>query len=331
VISLEKWRGEIRFDPLQRLLSSRNEAIQFFTRRDLLGDKVPSIETLWSLPFAIRLVHAQQQDGSWKYSGGKPDVRSRPNHNQIETYRKVGELVEKYGFNNRHPAIQKAASFLLGFQTEEGDLRGIYGNQYTPNYTAGIIEVLIKAGYQEDPRIEKALRWLLSIRQNDGGCAIPIRTKGSKLDVTAMRGETTQPDRSKPFSHLVTVVVLRAFAAHEIYRKSIEAKKAGQLLASRVFKKDPCPDRNAVSFWTKFTFPFWFTDLLSAFDSLTLLGFALEEPQVKKGFQWLHSKLQRTGLWQLSILNGKNDSETNSWICLAICRVIKRLFEHPKE
>jgi hypothetical protein len=312
-------------------LSSRNEAIQFFARRDLLGEEVPSVETLWNLPFPVRAIDAQQEDGSWKYPGGKPDIRSRQNYNQIETYGKIGELVEKYGLNNSHPAIQKAASFLLGFQTEEGDLRGIYGNQYTPNYTAGIIEVLIKAGYQKNHRIEKALRWLLSIRQNDGGWTISIRTKGIKLNVTAMRGETTQPDKSKPFSHLVTGVVLRAFAAHETYSKSTEAKCAGRLLASRIFKKDPYPDRNTVDFWTKFTFPFWFTDLLSTLDSLTFLGFTMDDPQVKRAFEWLSARQQRTGLWHLSILKGKSDSETNSWICLAICRVIKRLFHQPKE
>lgn len=299
----------------------------FFSKRDLLGEPVPPIEALWELPFVAEVVSRQQKDGSWKYPGGKPDVRSRQNYNQIETYRMLGELVEKYGFNNAHPAIQGAASFLFGFQSEEGDFRGIYGNQYTPNYTAGITEILIKAGYQEDPRLEKAFRWLLSVRQNDGGWAIPLRTKGFKLDVISMSGETIQADSSKPFSHLVTGVVLRAFAAHNTYRKSIEAQGAGKLLASRIFKKDPYPDRNTVNFWTGFTFPFWFTDLLSALDSLSLLGFTTDDPQVRKGVEWLLSKQQRTGLWDLTMLKGK-DKEINLWMSLVICRVIKRFYSH---
>jgi hypothetical protein len=317
----------MKFDPLLQLLSSKNRAIVFFTKRDLLGEPVPPIEALWELPFIAGVVRRQQKDGSWKYPGGKPDVRSRENYNQIETYRMLGELVEKYGFNNAHPAIQGAAKFLLGFQSEEGDFRGIYGNQYTPNYTAGIMELLIKAGYQEDPRIEKAFRWLLSIRQNDGGWAIPFRTKGFKLDVISMNGKTVQPDTSKPFSHLVTGVVLRAFAAHKNYRKSNEALDAGKLLASRVFKKDPYPDRNTIDFWAGFTFPFWFTDLLSALDSLSLLGFTTDDPQVRKGVKWLLSKQQRTGLWNLTMLKGK-DKEISLWMCLAICRVIRRFYSN---
>jgi hypothetical protein len=321
----------MKFDPSPQLLSSKNRAIVFFAKRDLLNEPVPPIEALWELPFVTGVIRRQQKDGSWKYPGGKPDVRSRENYNQIETYRMLGELVEKYGFNNTHPAIQGAASFLFGFQSEEGDFRGIYGNQYTPNYTAGIMELLIKAGYQEDPRIEEAFRWLLSIRQDDGGWAIPFRTKGFKLDAISMNGKTIQPDTSKPFSHLVTGVVLRAFAAHKTYRKSNEALDAGKLLASRIFKKDPYPDRNTLDFWTGFTFPFWFTDLLSALDSLSLLGFTTEDPQVRKGVEWLLSRQQRNGLWDLTMLKGK-DKEISLWMCLAICRVIKRFCStFPKE
>jgi hypothetical protein len=242
----------------------------------------------------------------------------------------LGELIEKYGIDNSQRAIQRAADFLFGFQAEEGDIRGIYGNQYTPNYTAGITELLTKAGYQEDPRIEKAFRWLLSIRQDDGGWAISLRTKGFKLDVISMKGETIQPDRSKPFSHLVTGVVLRAFVAHKTYRKSIEARNAGRLLASRIFERDQYPDRNAASFWTEFQFPFWFTDLLSALDSLTALGFAADDAYVSKGIKWLQSKQRPAGLWDLRILKGK-DRQIDLWVCLAICRVFKRLFNRSLE
>jgi hypothetical protein len=320
---VEEWLRQLKFDPLPQLLSSENKAIVVFTKRDLLEEKVASVETLWGLPFVTRAIGKQQKDGSWKYPGGKPDVRSRQNYNQLETYRILGELVEKYGLKNSNPSIEKAASFLFGFQTEEGDFRGIYGNQYTPNYTAGIMEILVKAGYEEDPRIEKGFRWLLSIRQRDGGWAIPLRTKKAKLDAIAMSRKTIQPDKSKPFSHLVTGVVLRAFAAHKIYRESVEAKTAGKLLASRFFNRDLYPDRGTIEFWTKFTFPFWFTDLLSSLDSLSLLRFTTNDPHVKKAVDWLVAKQQKIGSWNLTILKGK-DKEVNRWMSLAICRVIKR-------
>ncbi|NIT57981.1 MAG: hypothetical protein GWN00_17660, partial [Aliifodinibius sp.] len=93
-----------------------------------------------------------------------------------QTYKTMAELVEFYGLNKENEAIRKAATYLFSFQTEEGEFRGMYGNQYSPNYSASITEFLIKAGY-EDKRIEKSLNWLLKMRQDDGGWAIPLRTR----------------------------------------------------------------------------------------------------------------------------------------------------------
>ena len=280
---------------------------------------------LWKLPPAANILKKQKEDGSWKYPGGNLNIRSQTNYNQLETYRNLGELVEKYGFNNNHSSVQKASEFLFSFQTDEGDFRGIYGNQYTPNYTAGIMELLIKAGYERDQRIEKGFQWLLAKRQDDGGWAIPIRTRNLKLNVVSMETETVQPDRAKPFSQLATGVVLRAFAAHKTYRRTDEPKMAGKLLASRFFKRDMYADRGAPEYWTKFTYPFWFTDLLSSIDSLSFLGFNLNNPQVNTAVRWFSEKQQKNGLWNLSLLKTGKNRDLNVWVCLAICRVIKRL------
>jgi len=322
-ITLEKWQNMLRRDPLPNLLSSKNQAIVFFTKHDLQNEKVNKVETLWELPVAKKIVRNQQPDGSWKYPGAKLNIRSQQNYNQIETYRILGELVEKYGFYKSNNTLRKAADFLFSFQTSEGDFRGIYGNQYSPNYSAAIMELLIKSGYQNDLRIRKGFNWLLSCRQNDGGWAIASRTRNVKITDFLFRAETMQPDKTKPFSHLVTGVVLRAFAAHSKYRQLEEVKVAGKLLASRFFKKDAYADRGTIDFWTKFSFPFWFTDLLSSLDSLSLLGFKMEEPQIKKALDWLINAQNENGLWNVHLMKGK-DKDLGLWIALAICRVVKR-------
>jgi len=321
------WLKQLRYNPLPRLVSSENKALLFFVRRDLLSERDTPIQNLWNLPIVIKIISKQLDNGAWKYPGGKARVRSEQNYNQLETYRILGQLVEKYGFTREHSAIKRAADFLFSFQTEEGDFRGIYGNQYTPNYTAGIMELLIKAGYDNDPRIEKGFKWLISIRQNDGGWAIPLRTIGAKLDIETMDDDTIKPEASKPFSHLATGVVLRAFAAHEKYRKSKEAKTAGELLMSHLFKSDNYPDRGNPSYWTKFTFPFWFTDLLSALDSLSLLEFTRNETQIDKALKWLINSQKENGLWELNLLKNKSDKDLNLWIDLVICRLLKRYYK----
>ncbi len=322
----DSWISLFTFDPRPALLSSGNKAVAYFAARDLAGSTTDNIESIWDLPEAQKIVRKQQEDGSWKYPGGNQDIRSSENYDQIETYRNLGYLVECYGFDKTNPVIPKAADFLFRFQTKAGDIRGILGNQYAPYYTAAMIELLIKAGYSNDKRVEKAFKWLEAIRQNDGGWAIPLRTRNKKPDVIAMESATIEPDRSKPFSHLATGVVLRAYAAHEHYRTTPEAQAAGKLLLNNLFKKDNYTDRGTMEYWLRFTYPFWFTDLISAMDSLSLLGFKKDEPQIEKAVEWFLTQQQDNGLWKLKTLKNKSLFQTELWLSLAICRIVKRLY-----
>ena len=181
------------------------------------------------------------------------------------------------------------------FRPTRETLRGIYGNQYATTYVGAILEVLIKAGYADDPRIAKALNWLLAMRQRDGGWAIPVRTIGVPfpefIDVER-HPKPLAPDKSKPSSHLVTGMVLRAFAAHSAWLKETEVRQAGALLADRLYKRDAYSDRRDVSYWERVSFPFWFTDIVSSLDTLSRLGFDPNTPTISTALTRLR-ELQR--------------------------------------
>jgi hypothetical protein len=321
-------RGEeiLRVDPTSLLASSSNIAIAYFARRDLLGSGSEPVGVLWDLPEARRVVARQSQNGAWRYPGGKRALRSQDNYNQLETFRQLGILVEKFGFTRQHSSIERAATYLLSFQTDEGDLRGIYGNQYATTYVGAILEVLIKAGYVDDPRIANALAWLLAMRQSDGGWAIPVRTVGVPfpefVDVKR-HPQPVAPDRSKPSSHLVTGMVLRAFAAHPAWLDTIEVRKAAELLATRLYKRDTYTDRGDVRYWERVSFPFWFTDIVSSLDTLSLLGFGPEIPTISAARARLRELQRADGTFALKLLRAK-DKDLPWWICLAVCRTLKR-------
>jgi hypothetical protein len=211
-------------------------------------------------------------------------------------------------------------------QTEEGDIRGIYGNQYTPNYTAGMLELLVKAGYQNDHRTEKAFQWLCSVRQDDGGWAIPFRTAGTPASgwIDAMKSRLVTPDRSKSSSHLVTGIVLRALVAHSAFRFSAEASSAGKFLCGRLFKSDTYPDRKSPEFWWKVSFPFWFTDAVSVLDSLSSMDFASENRRMTDALNQLVGRQCADGSFRVGLLR-TGDKETKRWVCLAICRILNRM------
>ena len=180
---------------------------------------------------------------------------------------------------------------------------------------------------ENDPRIEKGFDWLLSMRQDDGGWAIPLRTRNKKYKEGLNLPEPVQTDHSKPFSHLTTGMVLRAFAAfHPKYRKFKEIHKAGELLASRFFKPDKYPDRKEKKYWESVSYPFWFTDILTALDSLSFLGFTGDDPNIQEGLNFLRSRQTDNGLFNLKLLR-ERDKDLKYWICLAICRVFKRFYQ----
>jgi hypothetical protein len=319
---------QLPHDPIPVLLASGNKAIIYFTRRDLMCETPAPIQSLWEIPEAVKFLRRQQMDGSWKYPGKDADPNAEQNYNQLETFRNLGELVEKYGLNSDHPAVKTAAHYLFSCQTEEGDFRGIYGTQYAPNYSGAIMEILIKAGYHQDPRIEKGVQWLLSMRQADGGWAAPLRTLDIRTAEAFAHKEPLQPDRSKPSSHLMTGMILRAFAAHPDYRHQVEATAAGKLLLSRLFKPDSYVDRRNASYWERVSFPFWFTDIVSALDSLSKMGFSIDDPDIKTALERLARTQLENGLFELKLLRTR-DKDTVYWVTLAICRVFERFFHNP--
>jgi hypothetical protein len=331
---MDNWQRQPKFDPIAPLLSSGNEALRYFTSCDLLGDPVGPASRLWEFPEAQRILRKQLADGSWPRSGG--EKHPAINYHLIETWRNFRFLVEQYGFTREHPQARKAAEFLFSCQTGEGDIRGILANQYATYYTGAIMSLLIQAGYAGDPRIERGFKWLLAMRQDDGGWSIPLITnkfdRATQYRLTSQHAEPVQPDRSKPFSHNWTGMVLRSFAVHPEYRKSEAAKAAARLLASRFFQPDRYTSYKAASYWVRFEYPFWWNNLVSALDSVSLIGLTRDDEQIGKALAWLVGHQEEDGLWRVSYAKPdmpEKDTakarEKRLWMSLAICRVLKRL------
>lgn len=330
---MDSWLRQLKFDPLRPLLTSGNLALQYMTRRDLLGEQVGPVLGLWELPTVQRILKRQLADGSWARLGEQKHLAI--NYNLIETWRQSRFLVEQYGLNREHPQVRKAAEYLFSCQTPQGDIRGMLANQYATYYTGVIMALLEEAGYADDPRIDRGFRWLLTMRQDDGGWTIPLITR--KLDratqyrLTSEYADPVEPDRSKSFSHNWTGMVLRAFALHPQQRHSEAAMVAASLLKSRFFQPDSCSSYQAAGYWVRFEYPFWWNSLISALDSLSLMGLPKEDLQIQKGLAWLAEHQQESGLWRVSYARAQEQESTKvlqmrPWVTLAICRILKRLY-----
>ena len=329
---MDEWQTRLKFDPMAPLLDSGDKALLYFTQRDLLDQETGPVQQLWQLPGALKLFRKQLPNGSWPRAGSTEHPAI--NYHLIETWRQFRFLIEEYGFQKEHPGTRAAADFLLSCQTEEGDIRGILANQYASYYTGAILSLLIRGGYGDDPRIENGIRWLLDMRQDDGGWTIPILTH--KLDretqyrLTSQYAEPLQPDRSQPFSHNWTGMVLRAFAAHPLYRHSEAAQAAADLLKTRFFLPDVYTSYRDAGYWLRFEYPFWWNNLVAALDSLSLIGLALDDPFMRKGVDWLVEHQRESGLWAVTYAKPAEKATPKTqkmqlWITLAICRILKRL------
>lgn len=333
-MSTSDWLKPFKYNPLHALMSAENEALRYFVRRDLLDEPVEPISCLWQLPEAQKILKKQQADGSWPRADGKKHPAI--NYALIETWRQFRFLVEQYGFTRENPQARQAAEFLFACQTDIGDFRGFLANQYATYYTGAILSLLIQAGYAADSRVEKGLQWLLAMRQDDGGWTIPILTHpfdGKTIyRLTSEYAEPVEPDRSKPFSHNWTGMVLRAFAVHPAYRNSEAARSAACLLVSRFFQPDSYTSYHAASYWLRFEYPFWWNHLVSALDSISLIGLSKDNDQIAGALLWLVEHQGANGLWKVSYVKPEREGKESSkayemqfWVSLAICRIFRSL------
>ena len=315
---MKKWLRQLKYGPLPPLLSSEDEVIIYFSKRDIAEKTIEPIEYIWNLPIVKKIIKKQQPDGSWKPKK-KKDPSCGVKYELVETWRHLRVLVEQYEFSRKHPVIENAAEFLLSHQTKDGNIRGILANQYTPYYMGAIMSLLIKAGYINDLRIEKGFKWLLSMRQDDGGWVIgsPGMVGIQNLSTEEMIHLTSQKDaetaksfdRTKPFSAAGTGMIIRAFSAHPYYRKSDEAKQAGRLLKSKFFRKDNWSSYQHPENWVRFQYPYWWNHLVAALDSLSMIGFSYEDKDIKNALNWLQEHQLPNGLWKSSYSKKHIDKE----------------------
>ena len=67
--------------------------------------------------------------------------------------------------------------------------------------------------------------------------------------------------------------------------------------------------------------PFWWTNLLSALQTLAVLNFRLGDPCIHKGLEWFRENQNSAGTWTSSY-DGKSP-DAHLWVTYAVCRMAK--------
>ncbi|MBU1186578.1 MAG: hypothetical protein KKD56_03245 [Acidobacteria bacterium] len=312
---------------IEFLLARGNLPILYWLKKDILEVPVDrESKNLQKFAKRIRILESQKPNGGWSKKKEDRDPRWEKTYYIVDTIRSVYQLYS-YGCMKEDEGVEKAVDFIFSTQSKEGDFRGAYLNEYAPTYQALIIEILCHLGYHGDKRVQAGFKWFMKNKQDDGGWLIPYRTinkhelKKRYNYEAQLTLDPVKPDSQMPSSHLVTGMVLRAMAASPTWKKSKEARRAGDLLISRFFKPDLYQDRQQAIYWQELTYPFWATDILSSLDSLSRIGFNLSDDGIKKAFQWLMENQNGQGYWQSGMK--KSGLEDHLWVTLSVLRVIK--------
>ena len=293
--ALSGWRARLASDPIPRLLREGTPSVLARVRRDLIDDsEAPTAREIAGYREVQAVLRKMEGDGSYLPRAPEKGMGSERFAVCLATVRALDRLadlglrVEDEG--GATPQLRKMAEVILASQASEGGIADLALAE-TPNARAKTvalhfhgwaISALCRTGFEADPRVEKGFDLILSQRQDDGGWA----WRGVRTDSAA-----------RPSSHLVTGMVLRAFASSSQRCTSREARRAAELLATRFLQPDRYEDRKAPFYWEILTEPRFYTDVLDALDTITSVGLGKENSGVRTAEAYLRSRQSSDGLW----------------------------------
>lgn len=316
------------------LLEENNPSVRFFTLTSLLGKSLddPKVseakKSIMEKGMVPKILSSQNDDGSWgiperfysdKYSG------------TVWTLLILAEMAA----NPADPRIRKACEFILeqSRDPESGGFSHIRSTKTLTGITSGVIPCLtgnmvyslIKLGYLNDERVQKAIAWICRYQRADDG---EEKTPTEKIY------ERYKVCWGRHSCHMGVAKTLKALAAiPEDERNSEISDKLSQFfeyfLKHHIYKKSHNLDAVSKPGWLKFGFP-----LMYQTDVLEMLGiFAdlkIRDPRLEDAIGIVESKKTKDGLWMMEnsnngkmIVSVEKKGKPSKWITLKALKVLK--------
>src|SRR4051812_8315408 len=335
--ALSGWRARLASDPIPRLLREGSPSVLARVRRDLIDDsEAPTAKEIAEYPEVKAVLKKMEKNGSFAPKATDKALGSPKFAVCLSTLRAIDRLADfglrLEGAEGASSPLHKMAGFLLQSQEPDGGIADLAladtpkgrAKAVALHFQGWAVSALSRTGFEGDPRVEKGFQHLLERRQDDGGWA----WRGVRTDSAA-----------RPSSHLVTGMVLRAFASSTQRRTSREARRAAELLATRFLQPDRYEDRKAPSYWEILTEPRLYTDVLDALDTITSIGLGKENSGVRTAEAYLRSRQASDGLWyqgppakpdgssKAAAKDAAKDKDVDAaiWLTLRVLVVLRRI------
>ncbi len=287
---------------LEWLLETNNPSVRYHTLRDVLGRSPNDSEVrkarqrIQTSSIVKKILRTRNKKGYWP-----PDQTfySPKWTASVWPMMLLGEL----GFTPDEALKKTCEKFLDLHQLENGAFvcpspadmtswkkkhpRGKAVRWEEPCLTGNMIRTLAVFGYGEDPRVNKAIRWMPEQQLDDGGwnCNYPEK-------------------KVKHSSFMSTIEPLWAYSEIPRAKWTRKMKRSVEdgaefLLIHRVYKSDHHHWKHSLPFATTLHFPmYYYYDALHALRVLTKLGYGDDE-RVKDAVHLILSKRSPDGKWLL--------------------------------
>lgn len=170
-------------------------------------------------------------------------------------------------------------------------------------YTGNMARALIRFGYAEDPRVRRAMEWLVETANPKGGWSCFSFTKG--------------PSASR---NLDSWEGLSAFAAYPRSRWTEAMKGSAERAAEFFLERELHRQGTRYEPWYRAHWPVhYYYDLLVGLDVLTELGYG-DDPRLGFALDWLKGKRRPDGRWNLDVDHPDVGPRAEEWY-----------IQHPKD
>ena len=313
----DSWHASLTADPIPWLLEPRNPAVRYSTLRDLLDryaddpDVLQAQAAIADYPLLAELLADQKPGGYWV----KRDYYLPKHYGTFWVLCVLGDA----GLTAEHPQIRKSCEFIFDFQRDHGPFcrrrrvsgQGIvWDKDPAPCTHARIVRFLIQFGFGADPRVRRAIDWLMEAQRSDGmwDCGRPTRPGCLRATHDVLRVAALDPETA---AH---AAVIRGAAA------------MSDLLM------EPGMSRYHVGIpWTTLQWPPFDYSLVSTLDSLARLGYTLEHPKIAQATDYLLGRQLPDGSWPLDQTSSRPPfdpgppGKPNKWVTLETLKALRLL------
>jgi len=341
----------VNADVMEWLLEPADPPVRFRALRDLLGRPEDSVDVqaaqaaIPTSPVIKRIFAKQQPGGFW----GDPTSPYQPKYKATYwTVMMLGHL----GLSAVDEQVQRTVEYIFGFQQSEGGFAEYGAEGASREYerlarkrreqgkkppqeeafvtdqvhqmtlsclTGNVVAALWRLGYGGDPRVWRAVDWLVSIQRGDGGWLCPywkghIRDKHSCFHGTicALEG-LSEIGRDR-----------RSLAVRDAIGRGAEF-----LLMHRLYRSDHHDWEVINPRWLRLSFPwFWEYSVLRGLWVLTRLG--VRDQRMEDALAVLREKQRADGRWLLESApygrmqaNLEKKGQPSKWVTLKALEVLR--------